>query len=121
MPTFSIFRGKHGSDNGKTVNTMKRVYTAKNLPDAGLVKAILDAAGIACVIDHTQLQSVMSGGAGVEAAASVSVNEGDFEKAEALVKNYLDADDSEKGEDWTCEKCGETHAAQFKACWKCAQ
>lgn len=101
---------------------MKGVYTAHNLPEVGIVKSMLEEAGMPCIIENAQLQGVMGEGAGIDASPGVNVkNDADHDRAEALVHKYLNSEGNQKGADWTCEKCGEKHSAQFKSCWKCSK
>ncbi|GAM61640.1 hypothetical protein JCM19232_5941 [Vibrio ishigakensis] len=38
------------------------------------------------------------------------------EKAEAIIKAYMEADEQA---DWTCSECGEVNEGQFALCWNC--
>ena len=100
---------------------MKRIYTGKNIPDAGLVRAMLEEAGITAEVKNGQLQSMLGEASGIDGRPSVWIlHDIDFEKAEAMVEKFLNPSDSAASEKWTCKHCGEMHTAQFKACWKCA-
>lgn len=100
---------------------MKRIYTGRSVPDAGLVQAMLKEAGISTEVRNAQLQSMLGEASGIDGRPSVWIlNDDDFEKAEAIVETFLNPADSANSAEWTCQRCGETHSAQFKACWKCA-
>lgn len=101
---------------------MKRVYTGRSIPDAGLVLAMLVEANIPAKVKNAQLQSMLGEASGIDGRPSVWIlDDCDFEKAEAMVASFLNPADSAGLREWTCERCGEVHTAKFKACWKCAK
>ena len=84
-------------------------------PDAQLAHAMLENHGVLS-------QVVPSGLILNNRHTSVWVQDADFSRAEALVREMLDAVDTPtQGLAWTCASCGEENEAPFDICWRCGR
>jgi hypothetical protein len=84
-------------------------------PDAQLAHVMLDNHGVVS-------QVVPSGLILNHRHPSVWVHDEDFSRAEALVREMLDAlDKPAQGPAWTCASCGEENEAEFDICWSCGR
>ena len=97
---------------------MQRVYAAAHLPEAHLVRGLLNASGIAARI----FNEFAPGGLGDLPAASVFPevwveNDRDFERARCVIERY-ERECPTTGH-WTCSGCGEANPAGFEICWRC--
>lgn len=98
---------------------MQRVFVGRNLSETHIVSGMLNAAGI----DAQVRGHYLAGGYGElpitsDTLPSVWISDAaQMANARALVAEYERP--SGQGSWWTCEQCGEVHAAQFTACWKC--
>ncbi len=101
---------------------MKRIFTARDAMEAHFVKSLLENAGIEAVIEGEFLQQIRGDiPFTMDSLPKVCVREEDFHAAEVVVNAHrarLKNRAQSQGPSWTCV-CGETHAAQFAACWKC--
>ncbi|MFH1725359.1 MAG: DUF2007 domain-containing protein [Elusimicrobiota bacterium] len=102
---------------------MKKVYTGTNLPEAGLIQAMLQEAGIPGEVRGAVLHGLFGVGSGIDACPAVWIrNDEDLERAEALIQEHLRSDPEQSCvKAWTCPSCGEVIERQFKACWKCGK
>lgn len=101
---------------------MQRVYVARNVSEAHIVNGMLNAAGIKAEVRGHYL----AGGYGelpmtADTLPSVWIDDaGQAANAKALISEY-ERPGASKGPPWRCEQCGEIHAGQFTACWKCGR
>ncbi|MBI1733298.1 MAG: DUF2007 domain-containing protein [Gammaproteobacteria bacterium] len=96
---------------------MRRVFSADNPLLAGHLCALLEAAGIPCILRNEYLSGAMGELPMNECWPEVWIaDEADAARAENIVASWRG--ETQKGEPWTCE-CGEVLEGQFTACWKC--
>lgn len=95
---------------------MKRVLTSPDLAELGLLKNILQKAGIRCVEVNEQVARTIPS-APFQAELWVE-NEEDYAAAAALVADWQHPGNT-AGASWTCTRCGERLGSQFTKCWKC--
>ena len=99
---------------------MKRVYRHESIAEVGLVRGLLEQAGIACLTKNEQLSGALGEIPVFECQPELWViEEADAPQAEAIVAVHLDP--FSHAEDWVCEKCGEPNEGQFGACWQCSE
>lgn len=95
---------------------MKRVFTSADSAEVGLLKNVLQKAGIRCVEINEQMAQVIPS-APFQAELWVE-NEADYPAAAALLEEWQQPARA-AGADWTCSRCGEKLESQFSKCWKC--
>ena len=101
---------------------MQRIFVARNVTEAHIVSGMLNAAGIKAEVRGQYL----AGGYGelpitVETMPSVWIGDpAQSANARSLIAEY-ERPTTAKGVPWRCEQCGEGHAGQFTACWKCGR
>lgn len=100
---------------------MKQVHTAAEATQARVVRQFLEAEGIDVLIKGEYLDTLKGGVPLPEAMPTVWVlKDEDEARALEVVAAYVNgAAVAGDAEPWTCASCGETHAAQFGACWNC--
>lgn len=96
---------------------MKKVYSAENLIMAGHVRALLQQAGIDCVVQNQNLAGAQGELPPFECWPEVWVCD-DADAARALdeIAQGLAGDTSAAA--WRCA-CGEQIEGQFSQCWRC--
>ena len=100
---------------------MQRIYIARNVSEAHVVCGTLNAAGIAAQVRGHYL----AGGYGelpitADTLPSVWIdNPAHAESARQVIAEYERPRSGRPG--WRCAQCGEVHAPQFTACWKCGR
>jgi hypothetical protein len=95
---------------------MKRGSTSRDSAELGLLKNMLDEAGIRCALKNEQLSQVLP-----EAPFNVELwveNNDDFQRAHDLCHTWFDSLPGATGI-WTCAECGQRLRGQFDSCWKC--
>jgi hypothetical protein len=94
---------------------MKKVFSSPESAQIGLLKSMLENAGIPCFIKEN-----FSGVYPINAfpAELMIENDADYEKAIALV-NAWQQEPAQPRENWTCPQCGEQLEGQFLVCWNC--
>jgi hypothetical protein len=95
---------------------MKCIYTSPDLAELGLLKNILQKAGIRCMERNEEVARTIPA-APFQAEVWIE-NDEDYSRAQALVAEWRHPTRSE-GPPWTCSKCGEVLGSQFVKCWKC--
>jgi hypothetical protein len=100
---------------------MKRIYSSQSHMVVALLKNILEASGISCVIRN----ELLAGAAGelppIECWPELWVmDDNQYEWARKLIKTTLDAGDHGRSV-WQCRQCGECLEGQFAQCWSCGQ
>ncbi len=68
---------------------MKRVHIAQSVPEAYLLKGFLEDNGIPATVEGEHLQAIVGGIPVYDACPWVCVPEGDYERAQALVEEFL--------------------------------
>jgi len=95
---------------------MKQLFTPTESAELGLLKNILEEAGIRCAFKNQQLfQTLPIGPFNVELWV---INDDDFPRAQELTQAWLHPPPGATGT-WTCAKCGQRLKDQFDSCWKC--
>jgi len=95
---------------------MKRIFTSPDSAELGLLKNILQKAGVHCVeINEQMAQTIPS--APFQAELWVE-NETDYPAAVAILEEWQ-RPTKDAGASWTCSRCGEKLGSQFSKCWKC--
>jgi hypothetical protein len=95
---------------------VKDLYAAGDPVEAELVRGMLESAGIAAVVEN-DVPTTWEGEVASRLRRWVRVLDSDFERAQALVADWLTAKPG--AAPWECPKCGERIEAQFTACWEC--
>lgn len=95
---------------------MKRAFTSADSAEVGLLKNVLQKAGIRCVEINEQLAQVIPSPP-FQAELWVE-NDADYPAAIALLEEWQHPT-RVPGADWTCSRCGERLEGQFSKCWKC--
>lgn len=102
---------------------MLKVHVAQHHAEAHLVTALLQARGIAAEVRGEALFTTLEASAIIPGAAPEVWIADPTQEAEAreLVRLHVKglAFPEGAGPTWRCPACGETHEAQFTACWKC--
>lgn len=99
----------------------KQVYEARNLPEAELVKGLLESEGIPSTVQAGALEAAFGELTGnAETLPSVWVDDPDLAKAAQIIDEFKQRPPaSQASSKWTCPKCGEVLEGQFSSCWKC--
>lgn len=95
---------------------MKRVFTSSDAAEVGLLKNVLQKAGIRCVERNEQMAQVIPS-APFQAELWVE-DEADYPAAIALLEEWQHPTRA-AGAEWICPRCGEKLEGQFSKCWKC--
>jgi hypothetical protein len=95
---------------------MKRLITSPDSAELGLLKNMLDKAGIQCVERNEQLAQTIPS-APFHAELWVE-NDADYQAAADLLADWQHPASAAR-ESWVCPRCGELREGQFSKCWKC--
>ncbi|MGC3959855.1 MAG: DUF2007 domain-containing protein [Verrucomicrobiota bacterium] len=95
---------------------MKRIFISPDTAELGLLRNILQHAGIRCVELNEHLAQTLP--VTVFQAELWVEEESDYDEAVALTRQWVNPDPV-TGSSWTCSRCGEELGAQFGKCWKC--
>jgi hypothetical protein len=95
---------------------MKKVFSSPESARIGLLKSLLENAGIPCFIKEN-LSGIYPGVTAFPAELMIA-NDDDYEKAMMLIDSWK-KEAPQPGENWTCLNCGEVLEGQFHICWKC--
>src|SRR4051812_3070721 len=101
---------------------MKKVYEARDLAEAELVKGMIESEEIEVIVQDGALQGVLGETAvSSEALPTVWVNDEDIARAQVIVNEFKQGGPAteESQFTWTCPKCGEVLQGQFTTCWNC--
>ena len=107
---------EYGRMHHEEIPVMKRVFTSADSAEVGLLKNVLQKAGIRCAERNEQLAQVIPS-APFQAELWVE-SEADYAAAVALVEAWQHPPDT-TASDWVCSRCGEKLEGQFTKCWKC--
>ena len=98
---------------------MQRVHVARTLPEAHIVRGVLEAEGIASMVRGEHLASALGElPMDVDTLPSVWVSDTDAARATELVEEVL-RHSTQPGTAWKCPRCGEELEGQFTECWQC--
>lgn len=97
---------------------MKKLYSATSLPDAHLIRNLLDQSGIDVHIFNENAQ----GGVGqlpvADAYPQIWVDdERDFQRAREILESFLKM--PAIGNNLHCRQCDEDNPTTFQICWNC--
>ncbi|MBE0540026.1 MAG: DUF2007 domain-containing protein [Verrucomicrobia bacterium] len=95
---------------------MKRLFTSPDSAELGLLKNMLEKAGIPCVHMNEQMAQMIPS-APFQAELWVE-NEADYPVAVAILEEWQHPTNA-AGAPWICSRCGEKLGSQFSKCWKC--
>ena len=95
---------------------MKMLFSSPQSPEVGLLKDLLDKAGIPCEVRNENAYSNFPGAAFYPELWIL--NDDDFAKA-SEIRDTLCGTPSENLDSWVCPACGEKSEGQFSSCWKC--
>ena len=96
---------------------MKLVYTHPNIALVVQAHALIEQAGIECVLRNEYAVGAIGELAPISAWPEVwVVRDRDFEKAVAIVE---ETQKSPLASDWTCAQCTNPNPATFDTCWHC--
>jgi len=98
---------------------MKLVYTHPNSILVGSMGSLLGEAGIEFMFRNEFLAGASGEIAPGETWVEVwVVNDGDADKAVALINQVVE---QQTGDEWECTKCSESNPATFETCWHCGK
>lgn len=95
---------------------MKLIYTSPDSAELGLLKNMLEKAGIRCLERNEQMAQTLPV-APFQAELWVE-NEADYPEAKALLAEWANPTTA-SAVGWVCSRCGELLGSQFTKCWKC--
>lgn len=95
---------------------MKRIITSPDPIELGLLKNMLQKAGIRCVERNEQMAQTIPT-APFQAELWIE-DEADYPAAMALLEEWRHPTHT-GGSAWTCSRCGEQLDSQYGKCWKC--
>ena len=97
---------------------MKRVYRSHDSLLVGSLRALLEEAGVRCLVKNEHLLGAAGDLPPLETWPELWViDEADLERARRLLEALLER--RVEGEPWWCPRCGERLEPQFTACWRC--
>lgn len=107
---------------GSTISessVFSRVTICKNVAQAGMLKGLLEANGIACEMRGEYLSMATGELPFVECYPELWVEgDEDFKRAKEVLARWDSQEDSQHA-NWICKECGEENEGQFTLCWKC--
>ena len=99
---------------------MQRLYRASSLPEAHLLRDLLEEDGLgACIVNENlwPLAGELPFGAVVPEVWIIDSR--DMFMARAVLREYLARKAAPVTGDRVCDACGETSPANFELCWRC--
>ena len=93
---------------------MKRLFSSPDAAEAGLLKNILQKAGIRCVENNEEMATTIPT---LPFQAELWVEDENFDDATSLMAEWHNP--TATGAPWVCSRCGEKLEPQFTKCWKC--
>ena len=93
---------------------MKRLFSSSNAAEVGLLKNILQKAGISCFEKNEQIATTIPT---LPFQPELWVEDERFDDAASLMAEWHNPTAS--GAPWVCSRCGEKLEPQFTKCWKC--
>ena len=95
---------------------MKRVFSSPDSAELGLLKNVLEKAGIRCVEVNGQMAQMIP--TPLFQAEVWVEREEDYGEALALIAAWQNPTPASEAL-WTCSRCGVELGDQFSKCWKC--
>jgi hypothetical protein len=100
------------------IDGMKRLCRAPSLPDAHILRGVLEQSGIAAHVFNENAQSGVGQLPVPDAYPEVWLaDEHDLERARAVVRAFESA--PRVTGNLRCARCGEDSPANFQLCWNC--
>jgi Putative prokaryotic signal transducing protein len=97
---------------------VKRVFRHDSVTEVGLLRGLLEHAGITCITKNEALAGALGEIPFLECQPELwVVDDADRARAEAIIAAHYER--SPAHADWTCRRCGEKNEGQFSACWRC--
>lgn len=97
---------------------MKRVFRHDSVAEVGLLRGLLEHAGIRCITKNEALSGALGEIPFLECQPELwVVDDTDRVRAEAIIAAHYER--APVHADWACRRCGETNEGQFNACWRC--
>ncbi len=97
---------------------MKRLCRAANLPEAHILRGLLEQSGIESRVFNEHAQSGVGHLPVVDAYPELWVEEQDIARASAIVEAFQRTPPS--GAVHACAACGEESPGNFQVCWNCS-
>jgi len=113
------------SNGTQAMANLKKLYTAKGIGDAHVMRGLLESADINAVIRGDGVVPLQGGNLmlNIEVRPSVWVLEDDkYSQAREIVSDYVARQGetpAQAVETWSCSCCGERVEQQFSECWNC--
>jgi hypothetical protein len=100
--------------------TLERIHTSPDVPLIGLLRELLEGAGIACMVKNQHLGGAVGEIPPIECWPELWVmRDEDVAAARRIVDEALDAFQTPDAGPWTCPDCGERIEGSFARCWRC--
>jgi len=96
---------------------MKRLCRATNLPEAHILRGVLEQCGIVTHVFNEHAQSGVGQLPVMDAWPELWVEEEDFERAAAVLDAFRNAPAAAAAR--RCAACGEDSPENFQVCWNC--
>jgi len=97
---------------------VKRVFRHDSRAEVGLLRGLLEHAGIVCITKNEQLSGALGEIPFLDCQPELwVVDDADEVRADAIIKAHYRRSDYHA--DWRCRACGEVNEGQFAACWSC--
>lgn len=97
---------------------MKRLLRSSMTSEIGLIRGLLERAGIACFTKNEQLAGALGDIPFLECEPELwVVHDADLPRAKSILAAHQTP--SDKTQQWRCSHCGELIDGQFGACWQC--
>lgn len=99
---------------------MKLVHTAFDVPNAHMIRQLLEDHGIAAVVEGEQLYALRGEMPTVYPTVWVS-NDADLQRAREIIEEFSSRAPAVSRDTWTCPVCHEEIENQFSECWRCSE
>jgi rubrerythrin len=97
---------------------MKRLIRDSSRAEIGLVKGLLERAGVACITKNEQLAGALGDIPFLECEPELWViHDEDMPRAERILAAHRAPATGAAA--WRCRECGELIDGQFEVCWQC--
>jgi len=98
---------------------MKRLCRAANLPEAHILRGLLEQAGIETMVFNEHAQSGVGHLPVMDAWPELWVGEADAQRAAAVLEEFHRSPPVSTAR--ACARCGEENPANFQVCWSCGE
>ena len=97
---------------------MKRVFTADNIAEAGLMRSYLEQHDIPSMLRNEHTSAVIGDLPFVDNNPEIWVDDLSCDRALGLIKQ-IQQPSSAFQRDWDCHNCHEDNPGNFELCWQC--